>query len=120
MTNSIREQVMLELGPIQKQWVAALRSGEYPQGRSFMVCNGKYCCLGVAAKCFGLDHDRFYLTNKSWELLGLRDSDGALAIADIFETPHVSLARMNDKGVPFAEIADYIEQNPDLVFTHSV
>ena len=109
---------MIELGPIQKQWVAALRSGEYPQGRNFMVCNGKYCCLGVATKCFGLDHDRFYLTNKSWESLGLRDSDGAFA--HTLGTKHVSLARMNDRGIPFAEIADYIEQNPGLVFTHSV
>ena len=109
---------MLELGPIQKQWTAALRSGEYPQGRSYMVCNGKYCCLGVAARCFELDHDRFYLTNKSWEKLGLRDSDGAFAYTP--ELTYGSLAQMNDKGISFAEIADFIEQNPDLVFTHSV
>jgi len=98
---------MIELGPIQKQWVAALRSGEYPQGRNFMVCNGKYCCLGVAAKCFGLDHDRFYLTNKSWESLGLRDSEGTFTYIPNF---YGSLAQMNDRGVPFTKIADLMEQ----------
>lgn len=33
---------------IQDQWVAALRSGEYEQGRGALrTGNGQYCCLGV-------------------------------------------------------------------------
>lgn len=28
-------------------WVAALRSGEYEQGREALLCGGAYCCLGV-------------------------------------------------------------------------
>lgn len=33
---------------IKTQWVAALRSGEYPQGRAVLKSSdGKYCCLGV-------------------------------------------------------------------------
>lgn len=29
-------------------WLAALRSGEYEQGRGCLSDNGKFCCLGVA------------------------------------------------------------------------
>lgn len=32
---------------IKAQWVAALRSGEYEQGRNKLNTDGKYCCLGV-------------------------------------------------------------------------
>jgi hypothetical protein len=30
-----------------KQWIAALRSGQYPQGNGYLLLDGKYCCLGV-------------------------------------------------------------------------
>jgi hypothetical protein len=33
-----------------KQWIAALRSGEYPQGQLTLQSNEGYCCLGVACK----------------------------------------------------------------------
>lgn len=33
---------------IQSKWVAALRSGEYPQGQNMLKSrSGDYCCLGV-------------------------------------------------------------------------
>jgi hypothetical protein len=32
---------------VKAQWTAALRSGEYAQGRSQLSKNGEYCCLGV-------------------------------------------------------------------------
>jgi hypothetical protein len=32
---------------IKRQWVAALRSGDYRQGQKALSVNGKYCCLGV-------------------------------------------------------------------------
>lgn len=32
---------------LKTKWVAALRSGEYEQGRSYLNRDGKYCCLGV-------------------------------------------------------------------------
>jgi hypothetical protein len=30
------------------QWLAALRSGEYQQGKGQLNCDNTYCCLGVA------------------------------------------------------------------------
>lgn len=32
---------------IKAQWVAALRSGEYQQGRNFLRTDEGFCCLGV-------------------------------------------------------------------------
>ena len=38
-----------ELGPLQKEWLAALRSGKYKQGRLHLHDTeyGTWCCLGV-------------------------------------------------------------------------
>ena len=32
------------------RWTNALRSGEYKQGDSYLMCDGRYCCLGVLAE----------------------------------------------------------------------
>lgn len=32
---------------IKKQWVEALRSGKYEQGKDWLQHQGKFCCLGV-------------------------------------------------------------------------
>jgi hypothetical protein len=32
------------------EWIAALRSGKYKQGRNALCKDGKYCCLGVACE----------------------------------------------------------------------
>src|SRR5689334_11788613 len=32
---------------VKDQWVAALRSGEYEQGKGTLQEDGKFCCLGV-------------------------------------------------------------------------
>lgn len=92
-----------------KRWVAALRSGEYKQGRS-VLCDRdiessdvKYCCLGV-----------------------LRDIEPSIKVhslhpADLLGTDslrqHIGgdidqrdLAEKNDHGMTFPEIADYIEK----------
>lgn len=127
---------MFELGPMQKQWIAALRDGEYIQNEDGgMMCvemetGPEYCCLGVAVKLFGLDADHCLLSNMSWFKLGLRSRHGDLK--EVFfknKLPFSSLVQMNDglsfvegerTRFSFSEIADYIEQNPENVFTHSV
>lgn len=43
---------------IKAKWVAALRSGDYEQGRNYLQSEGKFCCLGVlceVAVAEGLD-----------------------------------------------------------------
>ncbi len=39
---------MVVMNPeVKAKWLAALRSGDYQQGRSALAQNGQYCCLGV-------------------------------------------------------------------------
>lgn len=45
---------MAPLNTDQRQWLADLRSGDYPQGRQRMKVNGKFCCMGVAAQRHGI------------------------------------------------------------------
>ncbi len=100
---------------IKKQWVAALRSGKYEQGRMRLKRDGRFCCLGVLCEILPtalskpadcLMRGRVYdeqTTELSFQLLrevGLEHPDQAL------------LMGFNDTEVKsFAEIADYIEEN---------
>jgi hypothetical protein len=84
----------------KEQWLAALRSGQYQQGSTWLHDKGKYCCLGVANELFKLN------SSSGCHLLDRRDNhlflDG--------DTQGL-LAKMNDEGAPFTAIADYIEKN---------
>lgn len=91
------------------RWIAALRSGEFKQGEGRLCSRGprpSYCCLGVARKIDGVEGcyqgdwgSEYYPPKKALDKWGLPYSSAA------------ELARMNDGGKSFAEIADYIEQN---------
>ncbi len=37
----------------RRNWIQALRSGKYLQGRGALKNRGRYCCLGVACEVFG-------------------------------------------------------------------
>jgi hypothetical protein len=77
--------------------------------------------LGVANQLFNFnaeDNATLDGTNYS-EVLGLFDCSGTINSED--ELGSLSLADMNDnEEKTFVQIADFIEQNPELVFTHSV
>lgn len=45
----------MNLGPNQKAWIAALRSGNYTQERGSLQNHFGYCCLGVACEVAGQD-----------------------------------------------------------------
>jgi len=113
---------------VKPAWIAALRSGDYEQGQHYMrkVPAGehvpRYCCLGVLCD---LVKDGF----GEWETsLGSYISSFLLkeevpTRASVFPPEGLSrsltlnwdlkskLARMNDSGASFEEIADYIEEN---------
>ena len=103
-----------------KSWIAALRSGDYKQGKGSLCSWGAYCCLGVGADLMGrlvedgrgssgvLDFEGdLHVDMLPWSW---RDS-GPFAGADLDK-----LARMNDgeprgvDGVSFVEIADFLEK----------
>ena len=99
---------------IKALWVEALRSGKYKQGFEKLRTFSSFCCLGVlcdlhseATSHFWVDknylNEQAELPNqvKKWAEL---DKD-TVDINDSYE----SLAKHNDKGKTFLEIADAIE-----------
>ncbi len=141
----------MELGPVQKAWIASLR--EHPERQTSDILGKgtpedyKACCLGellvVEAKVLGHAlpftedgiiydgdsngefNDAECLAN-SYGRLGLKSGAGsltetvALHLGTDKERRYHCLAGMNDHGVPWNEIADYIESDPENVFTKSV
>jgi hypothetical protein len=119
----------------QKQWLAALRSGKYKQGKNRLhKIDNTFCCLGVACDIFreqlhleckeeiGSDYEDVYLhengcasalPEKVQLLLNLRDDLGYPKDMKL----HKSLIALNDiEEKSFSEIADIIEANPEAYF----
>jgi hypothetical protein len=116
---------------IAMQWVAALRSGDYKQGRSLLRnSDDAFCCLGVLCnlhaqahpeeaklqtdlqRYYGF-HDELPPTVRAWsgmeKPLGARHSTGLTPGLDD------TLADLNDTGYSFAQIADVIEQEWEML-----
>lgn len=133
-----------ELGPIQKAWIKSLRENpERQMGGQLGQKNkgGTYnaCCLGeyalVASEmnpsiaqlvewdshgllcCGNIE----YLKD-AYSELGLKSPTGELfkplIVSD--DTSYESLSEMNDEGISWPEIADYVEANPHNLFTKPV
>lgn len=101
-------------------WLAALRSGNFPQAQGRLKTTSGYCCLGVLCEISGLghwtainggDHDPDFKLDgtDSWE--ETMPPDEVQQWAGISHATADKLATMNDDGAPFKEIATYIEQN---------
>lgn len=98
-----------------EKWLAALRSGEYKQGKSLLcqTAHGAttYCCLGVAGAVCGYKDDMLYgkITILGDELPSVpQDLSSAPELRNL-------LIGFNDRdGKSFEEIADWIEQNVEL------
>lgn len=125
----------------KKEWVAALRSGEFNQGVGALSLNGKYCCLGVACELLhrkGLIPKR--VSEKSGNIVyyGVTESSALLPMdvqqfmgvignspmvfipltQESFENmlhnhlgKHVDVSTLNDNQVSFKNIADLIESS---------
>jgi len=140
------------LGPLQRDWIAKLRSGDYAQTQGFLHDESGYCCLGVALEhVIGVQPEAqseghwIYslqasdgrnvamsdtLSDSCAATLGLRSGDAIIEkeMIPVDEASNlwirmslgdcqtVSLAEMNDYGLTFQEIADFIEANPEAVF----
>lgn len=103
------------------KWVAALRSGEYQQGKQELRTDqGSYCCLGVACVVAIADgvEDRWpddggftwdeQLPRSVRDWLGLASRAGDL-VAEIEGRKHL-IALNDDAEFTFAQIASVIEQ----------
>jgi hypothetical protein len=95
----------------KNKWLKALRSGDFQQANGYLYdkYTDSYCCLGVAAKLCGVSHfgGSCFIIPKS----GLRGIDKVPSLLVGDSGIPDDLARMNDKGHDFEEIADYIETN---------
>lgn len=110
---------------LRDKWVSALRSGKYGQitGDLYDGENG-YCCLGVLCE-IGMENP--WARNVDGERLA-EDGGDFYANRNIFNIPiggsdetwsQARLAKMNDDGASFAEIADYIEKYADTATTQT-
>ena len=99
----------------KEKWVKALRSGRYKQGTGRLRSDdNNFCCLGVAANIAGVPCEH----NEDWSAYDYKFDENTLLFATIpngwngitYEEGD-SLAKMNDNGATFEEIADYIEEN---------
>jgi hypothetical protein len=122
---------------VKREWVSALRSGQYSQGTQYLRRDDDYCCLGVLCDLMdsagwvglGSDGQYGYLNDERTRPLevidwaGLSDEDpdivapcdcksatesGRLSYCN--GTNHrIDLGSFNDTGHSFVEIADLIE-----------
>lgn len=104
---------MSKMNPeIKAKWVAALRSGEYKQGKGSLSTGGEFCCLGVLCDLYdpeGWDK-KFHRNNglppdavDAWSGLVY---DARVVIGGETRT----LYEHNDEGRTFSEIAQAIEE----------
>jgi hypothetical protein len=105
---------------LKNKWLEALRSGEYKQDKGILrSIKDNYCCLGVLCDISGLGtwiaeplSDAFkYMENDS-----SGSNSTAFLPAGVLEkikmtNVQLELASMNDCGIKFSEIADWIEKN---------
>ena len=111
---------------IAEEWVAALRSGEYKQGKDVLADTHrtKHCCLGVLCEVAiekGLevevetrvghavmfDNSKAFLPHTVADWAGMKTRMGEVEEGS---TTVLSLMAMNDSGHTFGGIADVIEK----------
>lgn len=105
---------MEKLNPdLKKQWIEALRSGDYQQCRAKLTDGKGYCCLGVLAKISDrLDENgRFKHSKNIGSPCAL---SGGLSCEILHFTTQSKLMGENDSGKTFAEIADMIEKDEEI------
>lgn len=99
----------LDMDPVIRDlWTAALRSGDYRQGRKLLRHAGRYCCLGVltdlALKADAIPEwpaGELLLTMDVQRWARLRGPNPFLGES--------RAATLNDEGMSFADIADLID-----------
>jgi len=110
---------------LKEKWLAALRSGKYQQGYTYLSAHGKYCCLGVLCDIAGLEKTAetsfstlFLLKLPGEPATYMRHSfpEKAIEFFGLNKAQHNDLIAMNDGHAEtgqhsFREIADWIEHN---------
>jgi len=115
---------------IKEKWLSALRSGKYKQGKEALrTKENKFCCLGVLCDVYRKETklgkwDKNHFSNfafintkknnqkfNSLGILPISVMDWA-GLKDVNPTfGNETLAKLNDNGFTFQEIADIIDKN---------
>jgi hypothetical protein len=107
---------------VTEQWIQALTSGEYQQGRQFLKGpNNRYCCMGVLCDLYQKTHP----SEGRWIEEEFKISRFTVSVGGFGEEYYppipvqswaglssmTKLARMNDDmGMTFAEIAGWLTE----------
>jgi|LakMenE01Jun11ns_1017448.scaffolds.fasta_scaffold9958435_15 hypothetical protein len=97
----------------KKEWIQALRSGDYQQCQGTLTDNKGFCCLGVWAKINGFEPYCSFASQSDpddYMLLDGKRYNYSLFDELIGNVEWMDLANKNDEGVSFEEIAEIIEQ----------
>lgn len=108
---------------LKADWVTALRSGDYIQGRNYLLDTGseinRYCCLGVLGKILSEKYpDQYKFDDQTYsdfyEIKGSHSSCEILPEHILNGSIQAKLAEVNDSGESFIVIADIIENDKDI------
>lgn len=112
--------VLPEMDPkVKADWLAALRSGEFEQGKGHLNKNGLYCCLGVLCEVAIRSGQEVQRIKSNVDGTTYYDGVSSFPADSIYRWAgmynsykyELKLASMNDEGKSFQEIADWIEEN---------
>ena len=92
---------------LKQKWVQALRSGKYEQGSGRLREDDCFCCIGVLADIL----DPAGWNDDWWNGQDCTLTDDGCDTAELDAQAHDHLTEMNDNGMPFPKIADWIEEN---------
>lgn len=90
---------------IKKEWTKKLRSKKFKQTEGHLHDDYGYCCLGVLRTCLPKKFQNAE-SNRNPETLPRE----VLDYCGIHHNTQERLVEMNDGGVNFTDIADYIER----------
>jgi hypothetical protein len=102
---------------VKAKWIKALRSGKYSQSSGQLCDLYGYCCLGVLAKIknkldknYGIDMELEFGPSKLKKHEKLSNCSSFVPSTWIDPKAQGKLASMNDKGLSFKYIANWIEK----------
>lgn len=103
---------------IARKWAKALESGEYKQGKEQLRNGDNFCCLGVLCNLHAQEHPEFAAKQKKKKAY---DGEEGLTPTVVCEWSEINynpsvggvgnLARLNDEGASFLEIAKIIRKH---------
>lgn len=100
-----------------KEWVKALRSNKYKQGKKFLTSNDKYCSLGVLCKI--AENNYIVESCKSFNVTKYGTSlNEDFPPFEVITWAKLKIGKklkrliqLNDNGVSFKRISNIIEKN---------